>query len=157
MADPVTLLFAGAGAALSASQASSQNSAIAGSQASQAEAAAKQRTQLERQGALEREKNERAEQRALGLARVAGAAAGIGGASPQILGIGRQISLDGALNDRIIQENTRNEIIRVNSGAQANIDRLQSGTTSVGSSLLSGGISGFQTGLSISDAIGGDS
>lgn len=141
-----------ASAALSAKQASDQNKAISRSMRSSRDAAAVQQKQITEQAAIEQAKNRNRAAQVRGRLRVlaAGAGTGMGGSTLALL---RQADYDEAINEQIIETNARHQNERLRSGLDANLLSLESRVQNVLLSTLSGGLGGFNTGLSINGAI----
>lgn len=154
--DPISLTAlaigsAALGATTSAMGAASQNKAIKKSMESQTQAAKIQQQQVADQAAIEREKNFRAMQQIQGRIRVsAGEAGATTGGSFNALS--QQAFNDQSLNNAILMRNMTNQQAAIAAGLQANLASLSSQHQSPILSGLTGGLSGFSTGLSIGNA-----
>jgi hypothetical protein len=155
MADPVTLTVVGlaiAGAATSATvsaiSARKQNQAISKAMKSQRSATTVQQKQLADAAGLEKLKRRREHAAILGRLRVASAEANVGFGGT-FAALERQADFDLAANQRIIDENYRNQVALVRSGFEANIAQLESQVRNPVLDSVVAGIGGFQTGLSI--------
>jgi len=139
------------GAALNFSQAQAQNKATARSMRQARESASVQQEQLSRQASLELRRNQIRAQQVRGRLRVALGEAGVGmGGSAQALL--NQSEYDEGINRSIIEESFLNNDARVRSGLNADMIGLESRVQNSLLSALSGGLSGFSTGLSIAGA-----
>ena len=124
-----------------------QNRAIRRASQSQQRAADIQSAQVRQAAELEKQKRMKEAARIRGLIRAREADAGVTGGSYDALV--RQTAADEALNLSILDQNKRNQIAAVQSGATAEIERLSAGVSNELLAAFGGGLSGAQTGLQI--------
>jgi len=137
---------------LSVAQARAQNKAIRRSIESQKKAAEFEKNQLKERAALEADKMRRKEEQIRGRIAVSVAERGVGfGGSFNTLNM--QAGLDRLTNNKITETNLNNQIIRVQSGLQANIDKLSSDIQNPLLAGFTGAMSGLQSGLSLGSGI----
>lgn len=155
MADPVTAAVAIGGllAGTSVFQAREQNKAIEKAEGAQRRAASVQTKQLEDAAAVEREKRIMEQRRISARLRVAAGESGLSLGSGTSLALQNQTVADLDRNLGILDQNLRNETLRVQSGAEANIASLQSSVQNPLLSGVTGGLGGALTGLAIGGAI----
>lgn len=137
---------AGAGAA-------QQNSAAKRAAASAGTAASVQARQVAEAGRFEQLKAAREAELVRGRMRVAAAAAGIAPDVGVFSALAQQEAFDYAINQAVMQQNTRNQIASVLSGGAANIAQIRSQMQNPLLSGIGGAIQGVQTGLTIGNAI----
>lgn len=155
MADPITIAVAVGGllAGTSAVQASQQNKAIKKAEGAQRRSAAVQTKQLEDAASLEREKRIMEQRRINSRLRVAAGESGLSLGTGTSMALQNQTMADLDRNLGLIDQNLRNQTLRVQSGADANIASLQSSRQNMLLSGISGGLDGALTGLQIGGAI----
>lgn len=150
---PAALAIGGTlfGGATSAMQARSQNRAISRAASSQQNAARTQAQQLSNQSSVEKLRRQREAAQIRGRLRVAAGEAGVGlgGTTAALM---RQADSDEQLNVNMIDQNTRNQLARINTGLAANVTSLSSQIRSPILDAFAGGVGGFQTGLSLGQA-----
>lgn len=127
-----------------------QNAAIRKGQEHAKRAAELQRQQVSQAAAIERQKHIDEAQRVTGRIRVAAASADVGLASFE--GLETQAMIDAGKNIRIIDTNQANAIRRIESGYQADFDRLNANISNSILQAFMGGMQGYATGLQIGQA-----
>ncbi len=150
----ITLAAAAASAGTAAYGAQQKNKAVKNSQAAARRAAITQGNQIEDAAKLERLKRKRESDQIRARIAVTGAAAGVDPAG-SYADLERQVGFDENLNLDIIDTNRRNQIARVNSGAQADITALGAQTRNVLLDAFTSGAQGVSTGLSLYNALPG--
>ena len=153
-----TAIFVGAMTAFSAASASSaskqQNQAIGRSQASLFKSTEVAQQQLADSASLERLKVARNAAQIEGRIRAARGTSGQGMAG-STLAILRQNDITEAENIAIIGQNLRNQNARVQSGFEAEANRLNAGLTNPNLAAVMGGLSGLNSGISLSQGFAG--
>lgn len=143
---------AAAGASLSASQAQAQNDYIRRQQDAQRQAARIQLKQLDQRAELERMQLERAAEQVEGRINVMQGASGSTG-SQAFDSMLTSLDADTALNLGVLDANLKSQRRLVQTGAQANLDALESNLTSPLLATIIGGFGGGTTGLQIGGAL----
>lgn len=137
------------GASASRAQAEQNNAAIGRSQESLVRSTAAQQQQIADAAALEKRKLNLQSAQIEGRIRAA-----TGGQSGSDLALIRQNSITLAENLGTVDINFKNQIERIQSGHEANATQLQAGLIDPGLATFTGGLGGFQTGLSIVTGLG---
>lgn len=130
-----------------------QNDAIKKSMESRQQAAELRQDQLAEQAAIERQKQHDRSQQILGRVRVAAAEAGVG-MGGTYSALAAQAEIDRGRNEQIINRNFLNNVALIQSGQQADHLALSAQMQNPVLAGLTGGLTGLQTGLSISQGIG---
>lgn len=152
MATTTALVIAGVGAAASSYAAVKQNQAVRDTAAATRSAAATQMKQISDAAAIEKRKADNKAAQVRGRIRVAAASAGIGIDGGSFEALSNQAVTDQAMNLAILEQNRKNEIARVASGATASLSEIQSRIQNVLLASIQGGLAGAQTGLAIGGA-----
>ncbi len=148
MAVAIPLAIAAASAAVSYSQARSQNSAIRRSMASANKSATTSIDQTDAAAEVEQQKRANEAAKILGRVRVAAGEQGTGyGGTYQALE--RQSAYDEAVNAWIIDQNRQHQINRINSGLEANLTELSNRGVNSALATVGAGIQGASTGLQL--------
>lgn len=148
------LIIGAASAGATAYTARQQNKAAKRAMLSAQQAAALTGKQVSKSAALEQQKNRIRSQQVIGRLRVAAAESGLA-EDGSFLDLIEQADIDTAINTAVIEENRKNQLLRVQSGLEADFAQLSSRIVSPILAGFQGGLSGAQSGLAIGGAIGG--
>jgi len=149
-----TAALALGGAALSASGASANNSAVRRSARSASRNAQSTLNRTSRRNAVERVRNRLEADKVLGRVRVTSSSRGAALGTSFDRSV-RQVEIDEGLNDRILRDNFADDSAAISSGLEAQLVALEARLQSVALAGISGGIQGGLAGLTLGEGLEG--